>query len=187
MPNNDNARNKAVDGIAAAVTTKARPGEPMAWLREAVATETEECQIWPFARSTKGYAWMKHEGRVRRGHQVALMLIGQELPARPFEIRHLCGRGHLGCVNVRHLAIGTHAENMADRVEHGTSNRGERCGKSKLTEAQVREIRADHRSQRAIAKDYGVSFVTVGNIKRGTLWGWLPVAPIETEEVAACR
>lgn len=39
------------------------------------------------------------------------------------------------------LAWGTRAENMADRVDHGTSNRGERHGNARLSEMVVVEIR----------------------------------------------
>lgn len=37
----------------------------------------------------------------------------------------------------------------------------------KLTDEQVREIRADNRSSRKIAADYGVSHSTVNSIKNG--------------------
>lgn len=43
--------------------------------------------------------------------------------------------------HVNNLHWGTHKENEADKIVHGTSNRGERNGKSKLTEEQVGKIR----------------------------------------------
>jgi hypothetical protein len=48
--------------------------------------------------------------------------------------------------------------------------RGERNGRAKLTENQVRAICADTRTQCAIAADYGVSQPLVGMIKRGKIW-----------------
>jgi hypothetical protein len=48
--------------------------------------------------------------------------------------------------------------------------RGKRHGGAKLTEADVCAIRADTRTQCAIAADYGVSQSRVGAIKRGECW-----------------
>jgi len=57
-----------------------------------------------------------------------------------------------------------------DRVEHGTSNRGERCGSAKLTEVDVLAIREDRSGQKEIAKKYGISPASVGMIKRRQRW-----------------
>lgn len=48
--------------------------------------------------------------------------------------------------------------------------KGERNGFSKLTAEQVREIRADTRTQQQIADQYGVARTTIGAIKRGKNW-----------------
>jgi hypothetical protein len=68
------------------------------------------------------------------------------------------------------LRWATRAENHADKVAHGTAQRGEANGNSKLTEEEAEEIRADNRSQTAIAKHYGVSQATIWRIKRGLVW-----------------
>lgn len=80
-------------------------------------------------------------------------------------------------------AIG--AENEADKRLHGTARIGERHwsksmperrakgtrhGLAKLTDDQVRAIRADTRFQRTIAADFGVSQRTVNQIKLGRIW-----------------
>ena len=58
-------------------------------------------------------------------------------------------------------------------MPHGSAN-----GWSKLTEAQVQEIRkllaANIMPQTRIAKLYGVSPHAIGYIKTGRTWGWLP-------------
>ena len=51
-------------------------------------------------------------------------------------VRHLCGNS--ACCAPEHLEIGSCSENGADMVRHG------RCFLAKLTEDQVREIRATH-------------------------------------------
>jgi DNA invertase Pin-like site-specific DNA recombinase len=47
---------------------------------------------------------------------------------------------------------------------------GETNGQAKLTEDQVRAIRADTRTQAAIAKDYGIAFQQISRIKNRTRW-----------------
>jgi hypothetical protein len=71
---------------------------------------------------------------------------------------------------VTNLRWDTTRNNQLDRIKHGTSNRGERCAAAKLTEAQVRAIRADTRLQREIAAEYGVRENTISRIKSGKRW-----------------
>lgn len=90
------------------------------------------------------------------------------------ECRHLDG-------NIRNNALtnlcwGTAAENMADKIAHGTWVRGSRVGNSRLTEQQVREIKArltEKESHASIALDYGVKTVTISAISSGRNWSWI--------------
>lgn len=91
------------------------------------------------------------------------------------EARHLDGDPlNSGLEN---LVWGTSAENEQDKLAHGTSNHGERCGTSKLTETQVLEIHslasAEELTQFEIAAAYGIAQQTVSEIKLGVRWGWL--------------
>lgn len=45
------------------------------------------------------------------------------------------------CVNPNHLRLGTHADNMADKVRRGRQARGERHTRAKLTRNDVDAIR----------------------------------------------
>lgn len=63
-----------------------------------------------------------------------------------------------------------------DRVEHGTSNRGEQHPLGRLTEKQVKEIRSKiKRGSRGvdIAREYGIASSHVSNIKHRSVWKWL--------------
>lgn len=82
--------------------------------------------------------------------------------------RHKC-RNKL-CLNPEHLQEGTNKDNYADSVIDGTNCVGERNGTSKLTENQVREIRASDKSTRSLAKDYNVSQGTISHIKLNLVW-----------------
>lgn len=68
------------------------------------------------------------------------------------------------------LKWGTHLENMRDKRRHGTQTEGMASLRAKLTDDQVRAIRADTRQMRAIAKDYGVSQVTICFVKNRKTW-----------------
>lgn len=74
--------------------------------------------------------------------------------------------------NINNLRWDTHIGNQRDRVKHGTSNRGSQCAASKLTTAEVQNIRQMPIGipQRKLAKDYGVSQVTIHDILRHKTW-----------------
>lgn len=80
-------------------------------------------------------------------------------------------------MNPAHLSEKTNAENHADMVADGTSMRGARHPNCKLTEAQVRAIRADMRLHAVIAGEYGIKHQTVTKIKARKRWGWLEDEP----------
>ena len=95
------------------------------------------------------------------------------------EVRHLCGRGHEGCVTASHLRYGTHIENGQDTARHGARkglHRGETHRDAKLTECQVREIRRRYlagESPTALENEFGLSRGYAVNIGKGRKWGWL--------------
>ena len=62
---------------------------------------------------------------------------------------------------------------MTDKIMHGTHNRGERHGHSKLTIRIVRAIRASADSYSVLAKRHGITSGHVSDIKNGYRWGWL--------------
>ena len=79
------------------------------------------------------------------------------------------------------LSYGTRAENEADKVRDGVSNRGERCGNAKLTEQQVLEARRRSKagnlgSISQLAKDWGVTYPCLRLAIKGKTWAWLDAA-----------
>jgi hypothetical protein len=68
------------------------------------------------------------------------------------------------------LEWNTHAVNMRDKALHGTQPRGESQGTSKLTEDQVRAIRASGGKHREVGRLYGVSGVCIHLIRAGKTW-----------------
>ena len=73
------------------------------------------------------------------------------------------------------LAWGTYSENAMDMLTHGTSQRGEKHGRVKITEEKAKVVKSLLHSMRPseIARLTGVSRSTVTNIKLGLAWRWL--------------
>lgn len=68
------------------------------------------------------------------------------------------------------LRWGTRKENKADQFIHGTAIRGEKMGRSKLTNEIIRAIRSDTRIARIVATELGVNKSTINKIRRGISW-----------------
>lgn len=76
------------------------------------------------------------------------------------------------CINLEHLFLGSHTENMNDRNQKNRAIglKGENNNSNKLTKEQVLQIRQETGTQKEIAKKYNVSQVHVGRIKNKKLW-----------------
>lgn len=159
------------DPLAGGTYTK----EPMRFVEDvALRHSSAECLIWPHAKSN-GYGGVYIDGKRIGAHRYICERIHGPPPTNSHQAAHSCGGGKFGCVNPNHLEWKTQKENEADKLSHGTSNRGEKCGTSKLTEYQVREILAlrGSKPQSYIANEYGVSRGAVSSIFHGRSWSWL--------------
>jgi predicted XRE-type DNA-binding protein len=150
-------------------------GAPLRWLTEHVAHQGDDCLIWPFAKSANGYGSIVFRGKRGSAHRAICILTHGEPPSPKHVAAHSCGRGHMGCVNPRHLSWKTNAENMADKKAHGTEKLGSQRATSRLTEEKVREIRSllGSMSQSKVAARFGVARTTVADIARKRCWAWL--------------
>lgn len=65
--------------------------------------------------------------------------------------------------------------NQADRLIHGTDNRGTRNGLAKLDADKVRKIRTllIHTSIADIARRYDVHYGTIKQVATGKAWSWV--------------
>ena len=75
---------------------------------------------------------------------------------------------------VTNLRWSTQTENEADKAEHDRHLAGERHHQHKLTEAEVRNIRASRLSGAQLARTYGVSQTTISDVRSRKTWGHLP-------------
>lgn len=147
-------------------------GELPVFLAKAFEHDGDGCLIWPFNLSN-GYGTIRLDGRNEFTHRLVCKHFNGQSPTPKHHAAHSCG--NRACLNGRHLSWKTRAENEADKIAHGRTNRGERCGNAKLTEANVREIR-EQRGRvppRELAGRYGVSTAAIYSVQTGTNWRWL--------------
>ena len=152
---------------------RTRNGSPEEWIEQHLQYKGADCLIWPFARVENGYGRIRHDGRSYVASRYMCERAHGPAPSQEHESAHSCGNGHEGCINPNHLSWKTPSENNADKLAHGTHNRGEQHPMSKLTEPEVRSIFYDRRVYQDIAYDYGISIITVCDIKRRRSWPWL--------------
>jgi predicted XRE-type DNA-binding protein len=136
----------------------------------------DECLIWPFWRNNYGYGCLRVDGKDRLVSRVLCEAINGSPPSPKHDTAHSCGNGNKGCVTARHIRWATRVENEADKVKHGTSNRGEQQGNSKLTTKDIMSIRtlnSNGISQPEIAKRFNVSQSHISRIIGREAWHWL--------------
>ena len=158
----DKRRGTAADGIG-----HHAPLETRFWMR---VEKTEDCWEWK-GPCYKGYGRLWHNGVTIRAHRASWIIHFGDIPAGQF-ICHRCDNPR--CVNPAHLFLGTHQDNMDDKVRKCRSARldrkGEKSGSAKLSNEDVMRIRKDARPNRVIAIDYGLNYSTISDIKRRKSW-----------------
>lgn len=154
---------------------RATSGSPMAWVDAHIDYSGDDCLLWPFNHDKDGYGRVVVNGKTTLAHRYMLTRIS--LPPTPsHHAAHNCGNGHLGCANPRHLSWKTPKENEADKIVHGTQQRGPRNPRARLTEDNILDIisrAASGEIQQSIAASFGVSKATIGMIMTGRNWSYL--------------
>ena len=129
------------------------------------------CWLWQGAKSRTGYGHVRLANRTQLAHRIAYLIAHGPYTAALY-VLHNCDTP--ACCNPFHLVLGTQLQNMAHRVARGRDKEGARKGigngRAKLSDDQVRAIRADTRSQRLISEIYDVGQSTISRVKRGEGW-----------------
>lgn len=133
------------------------------------------CWVWTGAAfRSGGYgAFCYAKGDVRRAHVLSYEDAIGHVVAKGLVVRHACHNP--SCVNPAHLSVGTQLDNVHDSIRAartvppptfiGVANR-----QSKLTDGDVRTIRASADSGPALARRFGVDHAVIYRIRKGTAW-----------------
>lgn len=161
-------------GNACAWASKRRPEllAPRFWAKVQKA-DGDACWTWLGARSSvSGYGTFNYQGHNINAHRAAWLIVNGPIEGKDIDVLHTCHHGDIGCVTPHHLYLGTHQQNMLDRLISGRDN------KAMLTPAQVREIRVAltapyHGIQCALARQYNVKLGVINDLKQGHTYGWV--------------
>jgi hypothetical protein len=134
--------------------------------------KSDGCWEWTGQKTTSmGYGRIRDTGnKYIRSHRLSYELHIGPIPDDML-VLHACDNP--SCVNPSHLFLGTHQENTNDRVKKGRSAHGEGNGSARLTRSQVLDIRkraGEWGSQKALAKEYGVSSSRINEIVNRVTW-----------------
>jgi hypothetical protein len=139
------------------------------WLLQERSEPTDTgCRLWLRGKSPKGYGVF---GTPTRSVTRTLWeMFNGPIPAGML-MCHTCDTP--SCCEVTHLFLGTPAQNMTDCQAKGRRPKGAAHWHSRLSETDVRAIRARHAAgayQCDLAADYGVNSATISNICTRTTW-----------------
>lgn len=135
-----------------------------------IQKEDNGCWIWKLTTNRPGgYGAVWYNNKVCVAHRVSYTLWIGVIPEGMLVCHH-CDNPK--CVNPEHLFIGNHTDNMRDcKRKHRNVWPvffGEDHPNAKLTNDDVKSIRASCMSRRLLAARYGVSKSTIKRVRRKT-------------------
>lgn len=163
-----------------------KPIQELFWSK---VTKTDSCWLWTGKKVGMGYgsfAHGKHHAvKHYRAHRLSYEWAYGSIPAG-LNVLHDCDNP--ACVRPDHLKLGTHQDNMDDKVRKGRQAkgmntsvylypehraRGERSGQANLSDIKVLAIRAEYangHSMSGIARQFAVSVGCINFVVKRKTW-----------------
>jgi hypothetical protein len=136
-----------------------------------IDSSEEGCWLWNGSFNGSGYGHFYYKNGNKHGesaHRISWVLAGNIIPDGLI-ICHKCTTKT--CVNPDHLETGTFSKNNgADKIRDGTASRGEKHGKSKLTNEIVHYIRSWTGRKDILAQKIGVSRSLITMVTQKQIW-----------------
>ena len=134
------------------------------------------CWVWAAYRQSGGYGQFNLDNKPTLAHRASWSFYNKSAVPEGLCVLHTCDNPP--CINPAHLFLGTARDNVADCINKNRHLKGFCKGHihgrkkrlRKLTDEQVREIRATRYSQellKDVALRYGVTPACVSTIRRG--------------------
>lgn len=143
------------------------PGDLVYRILNNIEVAPSGCFNWKLFRNKKGYGRMKVDGQHRPAHRVSYQVFRKAVPEGLF-VLHECDNP--ACVNPAHLFLGTNLDNVRDSVAKGRNSRGERHGRSKLSDANIQEVTKRYsggESIKNLSLAFNVTVRTMNEVLRG--------------------
>lgn len=131
------------------------------WRKVVKTTDPAACWPWANGRCGCGYGAVRWQGRQMYAHRLAYELVNGPIPPGLL-VRHLCDNPL--CCRPSHLALGTHADNMADMARRGR-RRAHVLGATMATAIRQRGEPAP-----ILAAEYGVTPTAIHQVRRGEIY-----------------
>ena len=134
----------------------------------------DECILWRNKpNKINGYGYLKVNGQSLLAHRFVFINAFGPIP-EGMDVLHKCDTPN--CVNLDHLFLGSHEDNMEDMKNKGRAKtlRGEEAAQTKLTTQDVLSIRGLNLMHRGLSHKFKVSKATISAIKTRRNWHWLP-------------
>ena len=130
--------------------------------------EDNGCKLITYGHPVSiGYRRIRAEGRDWYIHELSYFFHHGKMP-KGLVHRHTCHRPN--CFEPTHIIAGTHADNVADKVRAGRSQKGVGHYKAVLTEDDVRAIRKSDLNLGELSRLYGISRGGILKIRRRESW-----------------
>lgn len=129
------------------------------------------CWSWVAGKNWDGYGKFRINGKAKLAHRLSYVIHTSEEVPDGMCVLHRCDNP--SCVNPAHLFLGTHQDNMIDKVNKGRGVKGDRNGRAKLNAKKVLAIRALYKTRMTyamLANKYNVSERTIRYIVRRETW-----------------
>lgn len=129
----------------------------------------DACHPWTASCNEYGYGNFRADGKMQLAHRWGYQRFVGTLQSHEV-VRHTCDNPP--CQNQQHWLHGSVADNVNDMVSRGRVNdrQGRLNPRAKLTESQVREIRASSEPLAIVADRYNVSRQLIGLIRNRKVW-----------------
>ncbi len=127
-----------------------------------------QCWGWTANRDKDGYGTITVARVPKRATHIAWFAFYGELPPKGMLVMHSCDNPE--CTNPDHLRLGTHKENMQDKIAKKRDLRANGLHfNSKVTPEQVRYLRASYPAKplEVLAEEIGISRAQVWQIAAG--------------------
>ena len=147
-----------------------RTGATARFMSNVAFGENGDCWLYTGAISTNGYGDVRYRSYRASSHRIAWELENGPIP-EDVQVLHTCDVKR--CCNTAHMYLGTRVNNAQDALTRGQLLTGERISWAKLTEQQVRDMRAlepGSYTKSHLAHKYGVSKHAIGLVFSGKNW-----------------
>ena len=130
-----------------------------------------DCIEFKGCKDKNGYGIKRFKDKMMKAHRLAWIQVHGPIPKGLIVRHYVCNNPP--CINVEHLSLGTHKDNMQDRTKANRQAKGTKIPQAKLNEEKVLEIRKLLKTgltQSEIAKKFNVNQTIISDIKLNLIW-----------------